>query len=463
MPTRSRWLTLLSALALLGAVPLACGGSAGEDASHPRPETSSSSKCRDFEQDVERYWSSSTRTEVRAGILSAGGSTAEQTAERVVTKMDSITRGWVMMQESVCKDCLERGLLSKEAYAQISACLRSALVGQRMLATTLTSPNAQLVQQADSAIARIASDLNECQREAVYTNYNAHAEVESSVRTRLAEAAVLKDLGALEAAREAATDAGRLASEAKSPALSVDAAVMQSRVAFDLGDHRQAEALAQRAATEATSSKYGLGQAAAWRIIGLIRLSAGANSAAEKYITDALNIRKELLGAQSEETAISLGDLGMVRLLGNRPAEALKHFEAKLAILEPKLGASGPRTLQAMLQVAHAYAALGQGETALRWYTKVSRLCQESYGMNHPIWADAAASGARVAVEMGRLDVASLTLKLVLKVRTELYGAEHPDTVWARDALTQLCHERGFKPACSTTIDPSESQQLKRR
>ena len=79
--------------------------------------------CGDFELDVERFWSSKTRAEVDAGITKISGERSAQVSERIVTKMDELTRDWVMMQEGICKDTLVRKVMPEEAYVKVSLCL----------------------------------------------------------------------------------------------------------------------------------------------------------------------------------------------------------------------------------------------------------------------------------------------------------------------------------------------------
>lgn len=37
-----------------------------------------------------------------------------------MTKMDSLTRDWVMMQEGICKDTIVREVMPREVYVKVS-------------------------------------------------------------------------------------------------------------------------------------------------------------------------------------------------------------------------------------------------------------------------------------------------------------------------------------------------------
>ena len=99
----------------------------------------------DFDKDVRVLWSRSTKIEVERRHPCVTGKYAESLSERVVTKMDAITRDWVMMQESVCKDTVVRKVTPAEVYTKVAACMRVALVSQRTLVEVMRSPNKEQV------------------------------------------------------------------------------------------------------------------------------------------------------------------------------------------------------------------------------------------------------------------------------------------------------------------------------
>ncbi len=151
-----RWLLLLVSL-----LALSCGGPDPKFArGNPRGKTG---PCDDFEKDVDRFWSRSTKAEVRAGIIGATGEFARSLVERVVTKMDSVTRDWVMMQESVCKDTVVRKITTPEVYTKVAACMRVALVSQRTLVEAMRGPSREQVFKLDDAVLAIGRDNAECQ------------------------------------------------------------------------------------------------------------------------------------------------------------------------------------------------------------------------------------------------------------------------------------------------------------
>ena len=64
-----------------------------------RVATDGGSRCEDFALDAERVWSREQSNRIRVGLLKVGSDSAERTVERIVTRMDAISRDWVMLRE----------------------------------------------------------------------------------------------------------------------------------------------------------------------------------------------------------------------------------------------------------------------------------------------------------------------------------------------------------------------------
>ncbi|HEU5076185.1 MAG TPA: tetratricopeptide repeat protein [Polyangiaceae bacterium] len=416
--------------------------------------------CRDFELDAERIWSSKTRGEVHAGILSAGGSIDRTIADRVVTKMDGITRNWVMMQENICKDCVERRILSEEAYSKMSVCLRTALVSQQTLATALQSPTVDQVFRVDQSLAKIGDDLKACQNEAVYSSFDERADdaVALQARSHVSRAQVLKDLASYAEARAEAQKARGLAEKLYDPKLFTDTLIMEARIAWDMADYETARRLAQRAEAEARTASYELGQAGAWRLLAYEFSRWGAHEDAFNYAQRALDVRRRLLGDTNPDTAISLADVGSVRYEQGQFAEALAYYQRAYATLHQVLGDEHPRTVSTMNSIAATYQAQKDYMQAMVWYMKAVTVCKSTLGAEHPNTAYAAAGVGDIAIELALYPVAFPMLGSAAIIRNKVYGPNHPYTKLAVDGVQYVCDQGyaaacGFSPSAPDSID----------
>jgi hypothetical protein len=142
------------ALALVG-VWTACGGA------QPAPAGASAQSgdpCADVELDVEKVWGAS----VRAEFLGKGGAIAGETRQSVATKLDALSRDWVMLRRSVCLDYFKRQVISKQQYSTRAACLDQNLQRQRSLIASLDAGGDV---QLDSALRNASDEIGRCGNE----------------------------------------------------------------------------------------------------------------------------------------------------------------------------------------------------------------------------------------------------------------------------------------------------------
>lgn len=103
----------------------ACGSS--------QPAPDHGDPCADVELDVERVWSA----QIRAEFLQQGGAIGGEQRDAVATRMDDISRDWVMLRRSVCLDYFRRHVIDREQYAGRTDCLDRNLQAQRAAVSSL--------------------------------------------------------------------------------------------------------------------------------------------------------------------------------------------------------------------------------------------------------------------------------------------------------------------------------------
>ena len=120
------------ALCLACAYLPACGGSSTPEANNTPP----SDPCADFDLDVKKVWSEETKVNLRAELMGQwqgefGADVAQERAQSVETKMDDISRDWVMLRRSACLDHFKRGLGTDAEYQARVDCFDRVLQHQR--------------------------------------------------------------------------------------------------------------------------------------------------------------------------------------------------------------------------------------------------------------------------------------------------------------------------------------------
>ena len=117
---------------------LACGASQHRDGDDP---------CGDFDLDVKKVWNAEIKLKVDIAIKQFGGEAGIGESEEIATQMDNITRDWVMLRESACRDHFKRQLITAEEYKAKVTCFDSFLQNVRMLVEALAGGDSPAVDK----------------------------------------------------------------------------------------------------------------------------------------------------------------------------------------------------------------------------------------------------------------------------------------------------------------------------
>lgn len=129
-----RVITMVCALTFLWT---ACGASQAGGEGDP---------CKDFDLDVKKVWNAEVRLKVDLAIQQLGGEAGVGGSEEVVTRMDDVTRDWVMLRESACNDHFKRKLITAEEYKGKVACFDAFLERLRTMIAALESGDGAAVE-----------------------------------------------------------------------------------------------------------------------------------------------------------------------------------------------------------------------------------------------------------------------------------------------------------------------------
>jgi eukaryotic-like serine/threonine-protein kinase len=206
--------------------------------------------------------------------------------------------------------------------------------------------------------------------------------------------------------------------------------------------------------------------------IGLTFLSIGQLEPAARHLTEALEIRTRLFGAENPETALSLNNFGKLQqakgdlraaeksyrealriLRRTRSADALdiaavlgnlgyllmleaQYEEAKaahreeLGILRENLGEDHSEFARTLSNLANIYSVTGDKQTAEAMHRKALAATRKFYRGEHP---DVAAAMLHLAITITstKLDEAEALLRQTLILRRKFFGDGHVETAWS--------------------------------
>lgn len=409
--------------------------------------------CEDFELDVRRVWSSETKAEISAGIVGVGGEWGQRVVLDVTTRLDAVSRGWVLMKESVCKDHLVRKTLPAEAYNRIASCLDTVLVRQSTLLAIAQSPSRDALSKMSETLQNIGDELHWCRGRALDRTYDTAADFsradatgeevrrtpDQQARSLLAEAQTLKTLVQYDAAKLKAKQALALTSEHQLALLRVDALVLSANLERHLGNYRGSEALARRAVVRAEAASYAEG------LFRAVRVMAGAQIGQAKYKSAELSAKraKALAAEGSKEASDAFFLLGR---LYSRQAEyprALENYNASLEIDLVKLGRGHPDIGAIYNNIAVVYDAQGEYSQALAVYEKALDIYLAALGEDHPATAAAYNNIGVVLRRQGDNAKALAVYQKALGIYVAALGEEHPSAAISYSNIGRVYEGKG--------------------
>lgn len=403
-----------------------CGGP------QPTPPVARDPRCAGFELDVERMWNAEARAEIRSAFGGTGVAYAERMSESVVTKMDDATRDWVMLKESLCTDCLVRGLISKEVYAARSSCYDAALILQRSSISLFKGADGVMVEKALEVFTGISDRLESCERESMWAAYgddagNPNADAVRRAEEKTAESRVALALGRREEAALAAVEGQKSAEEASSGRLEAAALLQEGLVAREYARYDEAQGKLEQAMAASRKIADRVGEADALVGLGWVKL----DRAEYRDALDLYDRAEALYAAALHPDDFQLGGLsrhrGMAWHYLGEYAKAQGFYERALAIFRARYGEEHPDVARALNDIGAAWDSLGEYEKALGFYERSLATKRGIYGDHHPLVAASLSNVGSATASLGFQEKALGFYEQALEIDRSAYGPEHPD------------------------------------
>ncbi|MCA9698687.1 MAG: tetratricopeptide repeat protein, partial [Myxococcales bacterium] len=403
--------------------------------------------CDDFDLDVERVWSSTKRREIRTGLETFAGESQQVNVERIITKMDDITKDWVMMSRRACKDTVERQTMPKEIYVRVSLCLNTALVQQRTLITQLEAVDRTSYEHIDRAMLDIAEHIATCQNQAVLAYYKqpeetVDAEAAKEADDKTAEARMLIALGKSDQASVLLSEASFAAEKSGDERRKIDAKVAACHHGVLIGQYDAALGQGRPALTAAQKLGYAIGEADALTCIGTAELRSGDYEDARRDLEAALKQRESFFGADHPRVADAANRLGNLETAMANYRAAHDLYMRALDIWTKTFGADDPITSRAYHNLGLAHIGLEDIDGAAAWYQKAISAETNSLGKDHPATALSEANYADVLLMQDRADDAYELLQHALEVQERTLGPGHPEVAFSYQGIGDVWASR---------------------
>jgi hypothetical protein len=161
--------------------------------------------------------------------------------------------------------------------------------------------------------------------------------------------------------------------------------------------------------------------------ISLMR--AGRRDEGRAQFESLLALRREVLGAEHEDTLASMGNLAAARGMSGDPEGALELQQETYAILRRQLGEDHPATLSARSNLGSSLSSLARYDESLAHLQYAVEGRKRVLGPAHPQTLRSMLNLGSLLSRMQRHDEALGLQREVLDARRRTLGPEHPDTL----------------------------------
>ena len=220
--------------------------------------------------------------------------------------------------------------------------------------------------------------------------------------------------------------------------------------------HRQdgrtitSSALAERALAARSGGEAGvegkavsiLGRARVLVLLARLELDQANTTRAAEMATEALNLRRDLMGESHPEVAASLHLLGEIAIAEKRLEKAEAYYEQALERWEGFFGGSHALVFKAVTSLAQLFAQQGRLTLAEQYHQRNLAALEVRYGTEHPILAETLLGLGRLCRSQGNTASAEKYLKRAAELQTVVYGESDPRVASVLHALALVYQDQ---------------------
>ncbi len=185
-----------------------------------------------------------------------------------------------------------------------------------------------------------------------------------------------------------------------------------------------------------------LGRARVLTLLARLELDGQSTAKATELASDALTLRRDLMGDEHPEVAASLHLLGEIAVVEKRLEKAESYFEQALERWEKFFGGAHPAVFQAVTSLAQLFAQQGRLTLAEQYHQRNLVALEGRYGSDHPILADTLLGLGKLCRSQGNAAAAEKYLKRAAELQTAVYGESDPKVASVLHALALVYQDQ---------------------
>jgi tetratricopeptide (TPR) repeat protein len=464
-PTRARRrVVVFAGTALLGVAALVAMRSA---------RSASNQVCRGAEKKLVDVWDADKKRALEAAFVATGRPHAAKVAQGVEQSLDGFARGWVAMQIDACEATRLRGEQSEELLDLRMACLAERRGELKSLVDIFTRADGGVVDKALRAVSALGA-LDGCANATALkqpvrppSDAATLAKVDE-LRAILANVKAMTAAGKFGDARPLAEQANRDASALGYAPIAAEALYRLGIVQGQLGDSKLAEDTLHEALYLAEASRHDEFVARSWvdllwevgyvqaryddahdlerharaaidrwggneallssveSHVGIILTLHGKHAEAREHQERALALRQRAFGAESQEAAIGLNNLGIAIMKQRKNDEAADHFERAIAMQERILGPTHPDLTLPLANLSAVRCDQGRVEEGLALDERSLGILEQSLGPDHPHVGQQLTNLCSTKEQLRRYEAAVADCERAVAIYEKSLGPAHP-------------------------------------
>ena len=197
------------------------------------------------------------------------------------------------------------------------------------------------------------------------------------------------------------------------------------------------------------------------RRLGRLAVIQGKYADAEALFGQAMAIQRRVLGQQHRDTLASMNGLADVYSLQIKYAQAEALYQQILEIRRRVLGSADPETLTSLLGLANLYYVQGKYAQAEPLFSQTLEIRRRVLGPEHPGTLISMSSLANVYYAQGKQAQAEALYSQSLEIERRVLGPEHPSTLAAMNNLANVFDAQGKEAQAETLY--SQALEIERR
>ena len=167
-------------------------------------------------------------------------------------------------------------------------------------------------------------------------------------------------------------------------------------------------------------------------VLGTAYSVQGHNDRAHAAFSEAIALRRAVLGENHPATAAAMMSLGLTLYKQGRLDEAVAQLTAALAVQRAAAGENHQQTAAILMNLGSARLAQGQAELALTHFNAALGVQREALGPGHAETAQTMMNIGMVRFQQGRVDEGLAGFQSALAIQRAALGDQHPDTAQTR-------------------------------